>query len=58
MIRDRTLVIVKGPFLLGANFGLVMECFRFLASSHILSPFLKDLKPWQFLEDMTWQASS
>ena len=57
MIRERTLVIVKGSSPLGANFGLAMEHFRFLASNHTLSPFLKDLKPWQFLEDMTWQAS-
>ena len=58
MIKERTLVIVKGPSLLGANFRLAMECFRFLASNHTLSPFLKGLKPWQFLEDMTWWASS
>ena len=45
MIRERSLVIVEGPFLLGANFGLVIECFRFLAFSHTFSPFLKGLKP-------------
>ena len=58
MIRERTLVIVKGPSLLGVNFGLVMERFRFLAFNHTLSPFSKGLKPWQFLEDLTWWASS
>ena len=45
MIEDRTLVIVKDPSLLGANFRLAMEHFRFLASNHTLSPFLKSLKP-------------
>ena len=35
MIKERTLVIVKGSSLLGVNFGLVMEHFRFLASNHI-----------------------
>ena len=45
MIRERTLVIVKGPSLLGVNFGLVMEHFRFLASNHTLSSFLKGVKP-------------
>ena len=45
MIEDRTLVIVKDPSLLGANFRLAMEHFRFLASNHTLSPFLKGLKP-------------
>ena len=38
-------MIMKGPSLLGANFGLAMECFRFLASNHTLSPFSKGLKP-------------
>ena len=57
MIGDRTLVIANGPSLFGVNFGLVMECFRFLASNHTLSPFSKGLKPCWFLEDMTWQAS-
>ena len=45
MIREKTLVIVKDPSLLGVNFGLVIECFRFLASNHTLSSFLKGLKP-------------
>jgi len=42
---ERTLVMVKGPSRFGANFGLVMERFRFLASSQTLSPLLKGVKP-------------
>ena len=57
MIRDRTLVMAKGPSLFGVNLGLVTECFRFLASSQTLSPFSKGLKPRQFLDDMTCRAS-
>ena len=53
MIGDRTLVIVNGPFLLGANFGLMIRCFRFLASSHTLSPLMKGLKPLREREDIT-----
>ena len=53
MIGNRTLLIVKGPSLLGVNFGLAMECFWFLASKHILSSFSKGLKLWWSLEDMT-----
>ena len=44
MIGKRTLVIVKCSSLLGANFRLAMEHFRFLASNHTLSPFSKGLK--------------
>ena len=58
MIGDRTLVMVKGPSLFGANLGLVMEHFRFLASSQTLSPFSKGLKLQWFLDNMTWRASS
>ena len=58
MIRDRTLVIAKGPSLFGANLGLVIERFRFLASSQTLSPFSKGLKLQWFLDNMTWRASS
>ena len=57
MTRERTIMIMKGPSLLVANFRLAMEHFKFLASNHTLSPFSKDLKPWQFLKDMTWQTS-
>ena len=42
---DKTFVMVNGPFLLGVNFGLMISHFRFLASSHTLSPLAKDLKP-------------
>ena len=37
MIGDRTLIIVKGPSCFGANFGLMTEHLRFLASRQILS---------------------
>ena len=40
---DKTLVMIKGPSCLGVNFGLVIECFRFHASSQTLSPFLKGM---------------
>ena len=40
---DKTLVMVKGPSLFGANFGLVTECFKFCASSQTFSPFLKGM---------------
>ena len=53
MIEDKTLVMVNGPFLLGANFGLMIRCFRFLASNHTLSPLAKDLKPLWEQEVMT-----
>ena len=43
MMGDRTLVMVKGPSLLGANFGLVIEHFRFYASNQTLSLFLKGM---------------
>ena len=58
MIGDRTLVIVNGPSLLGANFRLMIRCFRFLASSHTLSPLAKGLKPLWERKDMTCRASS
>ena len=50
---DKTFVIVNGPSLLGANFGLLMRRFRFLASSHTLSPLANGLKPLREREDMT-----
>ena len=54
MIGDRTLTIVKGPSCLGANFGLVIEHLRFLASNQTLSPSVKGVNPWLLCEDMTW----
>ena len=42
-MEDKTLVMVKGPFLLGANFGLVTEHFRFCASNQTFFPFLKGM---------------
>ena len=50
---DKSLVMVNGPSLLGANFGLMIRCFRFLASSHMLSPLAKGLKPLQEQENIT-----
>ena len=41
MIEDKTFMMTKGPSRLGVNFGLVMEHFKFWASSQTLSPFLK-----------------
>ena len=53
MIGDRTLTMVKGPSHFGANFELVMEHLRFLASSQTLSPLVKGMNPWLLHEDMT-----
>jgi len=50
--------MVKGPSRFGANFGLAMEHFRFLASSQTLSPLLKGVKPQRVREAMTCCASS
>ena len=58
MIEDRTLVMVKVPSCLGANFRLEMRCFRFFTSSHILSPLEKGLKPHWEQEDITCLTSS
>ena len=58
MIGDRTLTIVKGPSCLGANLGLVIEHFKFLASSQTLSPLAKGVNPQLLCEDMTWHVSS
>ena len=55
---DKTLVIVQGPSLLGANFGLVIEHFRFRASNQTLSPFLKGMNLCQVRAAMTCRASS
>ena len=35
------MVILKGPSLFAANFGLTIFLLRFLASSHTLSPAMK-----------------
>ena len=58
MIGDSTLVMVNGPSLFGANFGLIMRHFRFSASSHTLSPFAKGLKSLLEWGDITCQANS
>ena len=55
---DKTLVIVKGPSRLGANFGLMIRHFRFRASSQTLSPLTKGLKLRREHELMTCRASS
>ena len=54
---DRTLVIVNGPSLLGVNFGLMMRCFKFLASSHTLSPSLNRVKERRVRAAITCQAN-
>ena len=45
--------MVKGPSCLGANFGLIMERLRFLASSQTLSPSLNGEKDRRVLAAMT-----
>ena len=50
--------MVKGPSRLGANFGLMMDCLRFLASSQTLSLSLNGEKDHRVLAAMTCQASS
>ena len=50
--------MVKGPSRLGANFGLIMDCLRFLALSQTLSPSLNGEKDHRVLAAMTWWASS
>ena len=50
--------MVNGLSHLGANFGLIIRCFRFLASSQTLSPLMKGLNPLREWEDMTCRASS
>ena len=45
MRGDKTLVIKNGPSLLEVNLGLEICHFRFLASSHTLSPFLNGVNP-------------
>ena len=54
MIRDRTLMMLKGPSCLKVNFGLAIDHLRFLASDQTLSPFVKGVNPWLLYEDMTW----
>ena len=55
---DKTLVMVKGPSLLGANFGLAMERLRFCASNQTLSPFLKEVNLCRVRAAMTCQPNS
>ena len=50
--------MVKGPSRLGANFRLVTDRLRFLASSQTLSPSLNGEKDRRVLAAMTWRASS
>ena len=57
-MEERTLMIVKSPSRLGANFGFAMEHLRFLASNQTLSSLAKGVKPWLLREDITWQVSS
>ena len=48
---------MKGPSRLGVNFGLIMECLRFLALSQTLSPSLNGEKEQLVQAAMTWRAS-
>ena len=50
---ERTLMIEKDPSCFGANFGLGMDRFKFLASSQTLLPLAKGVNPWLLCEDMT-----
>ena len=50
--------MVKGPSHLGANFGLITDRLRFLASSQTLSLSLNGEKDRRVLAAMTWRASS
>ena len=52
MIGDKTLTIVKGPSHLGANFGLMIEYFKFLASSQTSSLLAKEVNPQLLHKDM------
>ena len=56
-MEDRILVMIKGPSLLEANFGLIIEHFKFCASSQTLSPFLKGRNFYQVRAAMTCQAN-
>jgi hypothetical protein len=58
VIGDRTSEIVKGPSLLGANLGFATFRFRFRASNHTFSPFLKGVKRLLVLAAMVCRASS
>ena len=57
VIRDRTLMIVKGPSHFGVNFRLVIEHFKLLASSQTLSPLENGVNPWLLCENITWWVS-
>ena len=57
-MEDKTLVMIKGPFLLGGNFGLVIEYFRFDAFSQTLSSFLKGMNFCRVRAAMTCWANS
>ena len=50
--------MVKGPSLFGANFGSVIECFKFRASSQTFSPFVKGMNFCRVQAAMTCQANS
>ena len=58
MIGDKTLVMVKGPSLLGVNFRLVTKHFRFCASNQTFSPFLKGTNLCRVWAAITCRASS
>ena len=55
---DKTLVMVKDPFLFGANFRSVTERFKFHASNQTFSPFLKGMNLCQVQAAITCRANS
>ena len=57
-MEDKTLVMVKGLSLLGMNFGVVTEHFKFRASSQTFSPFLKGMNFCQVWAAITCRANS
>ena len=57
-MRERTLMMVKGPSHFRANFRLMINHLRFLASSQTLSLLEKGVNPRLLCKDITWRVSS
>ena len=57
MMGDKTLVMIKGPSCLGANFELVIEHFKFHAFNQTLFSFFKGMNFCQVRVAMTCQAN-
>ena len=56
-MEDKTLVMVEGPSLFGANFGSVTERFKFHASNQTFSPFLKGMNLCRVWAAITCRAN-